>query len=260
MAGRGRTGVSTVIGMAIFLIIFAMAASYTFVWTQYFSEYGAAVKGQIEFNQLRNSEALEVNVFKNGTDTLLNVTNPTGNVIVVTQVWSNHTSITGEWGIPQFGYAIINATPIKVQDGKFKVVTSRGNVFSGAYAPPGSPMEGRWLVKWYNASGPIGVSYMDGLDINMRWYKGVTGMFGFNASTRVVALNETAIVLVKVPLVSSVELNITAANQSREKPNIMYISNLTVGKAYNIEVRMRTNDTVDMDLSITFIGLDFARD
>ncbi|MDH7555406.1 MAG: hypothetical protein QHG94_00500 [Candidatus Methanosuratincola sp.] len=260
MAIGGKRGVSTVIGMAIFLIIFAMAVSYTFVWTQYFSDYGAAVKGQIEFNQLRNSESLEVAVFKNGSDTLLNVTNPTGNVIVVTQVWSNHYNITGEWGIPPFGYATINATPIQGQNGEFKVVTSRGNVFSGAYAPPGSPMEGRWLIKWYNSTGPIGVGYLDELNINMRWYKGSTGMVGFNASTKFVALNQTAIVLVKVPLVSSVELNITAAGEEKVKPNIMYITNLTVGKTYDMEIRMRTYDTVDMDLSLIFIGMDFARD
>jgi len=259
MVHKGRKGVSTVIGMAIFLIIFAMAASYTFVWTQYFSDYGNAVKGQIEFVQLKGSETLEVAVIKNSSGTWLNVTNPTGNVIVVSQVWSNHNNITGEWGVPPFGYVMINASAIEGGD-SYKVVTMRGNVFSGRYSPPGSPMEGRWLLKWYNSTGEIGTSYLDDLNINMRWYKSYTGMIGFNASTKLVALNESALILVKAPLSDSVQLNVSIAGMELVKPSIVYVSNLTIGKTYDAEIRMITNDAVDMDLSITFIGLDFAKD
>ncbi|MEN3056481.1 MAG: hypothetical protein ABC542_02165 [Candidatus Methanosuratincola petrocarbonis] len=260
MAKRGRKGVSTVIGMAIFLIIFAMAVSYTFVWTQYFSDYGNAVKGQIEFAQQRGSERLEVAVIKNVSGTFLNVTNPTGNVIVVSQIWSGHNNITGEWGVPPFGYKMIDVSAIDGGE-EFKAVTTRGNLFSGKYSPPGSPMEGRWLLKWYNSTGDLGVSYLDDLNINMRWYKGVTGTIGFNATAKLVALNESAVVLIKLPAVEAgVELNITIAGQEKVKPSIIHISNLTVGKTYDVEIRMRTNDAVDMDLSLTFIGLDFAKD
>ncbi|MEN3035512.1 MAG: hypothetical protein ABC537_04330 [Candidatus Methanosuratincola sp.] len=259
MVNKGRKGVSTVIGMAIFLIIFAMAVSYTFVWTQYFSDYGNAVKGQIEFAQLKGSETLEVAVMKNSSGTWLNVTNPTGNVIVVSQVWSNHQNITGEWGVPPFGYVMIDVSAIEGGDG-FKVVTMRGNVFSGMYSPLGSPMEGRWLLKWYNSTGEIGVSYLDDLNINMRWYKGYTGTIGFNASAKLVAINESALILVKAPLAESVQLNITFAGQEYAKPSIVYVSDLTIGKTYDAEISMSTNDAVDMDLSITFIGLDFAKD
>jgi hypothetical protein len=38
------------------------------------------------------------------------------------------------------------------------------------------------------------------------------------------------------------------------------VSSLTIGETYDVEIRMRTNDAVDMDLSMTFIGLDFAKD
>jgi len=77
-----------------------------------------------------------------------------------------------------------------------------------------------------------------------------------------VALNKSALTLVKAPLVARVELNITIAGQenSEPKPSIVYVSDLTIGKTYDAEIRMITNDAVDMDLSITFIGLDFAKE
>ncbi|MEN3052136.1 MAG: hypothetical protein ABC596_10045, partial [Candidatus Methanosuratincola petrocarbonis] len=164
-----RKGVSTVIGMAIFLIIFAMAASYTFIWTQYFADYSSAVKAQIESEQLRGSERLGVEVNVNGSSYWLNVSNPTAQVAVVTQVWSNHQYQTGEWGIPAFGWTRINVTPaISNPDGNFKVVTLRGNIFEGTYSPPGTEVAGRWRLVWYNGSGVFGTSYMGSL--NLRWY------------------------------------------------------------------------------------------
>ncbi len=257
-----RKGVSTVIGMAIFLIIFAMAASYTFIWTQYFADYSSAVKAQIESEQLRGSERLVVEVNVNGSSYWLNVSNPTAQVAVVTQVWSNHQYQTGEWGIPAFGWTRINVTPaISNPDGNFKVVTLRGNIFEGTYSPPGTEVAGRWRLVWYNGSGVFGTSYMGSL--NLRWYKevgSITGATGFNASAKVVALNETAYILIKAPLAESVQVNVSVNGEERTKAPIVVITGLIPWKAYELNVSVWTENLVDMDLSVSLIGLDFARD
>ncbi|MEN3053443.1 MAG: hypothetical protein ABC606_06470 [Candidatus Methanosuratincola petrocarbonis] len=260
-AGR-RKGVSTVIGMAIFLIIFAMAASYTFIWTQYFADYGIAVRYQIEAERLRSSERLAVEVNMNGSSYWLNVSNPTAQVAVVTQVWSNHQNQTGEWGIPAFGWTRINiSSSISNPDGNFRVVTLRGNVFEGSYSPPGTDFAGRWSVVWYNESGILGWSSMDTL--NMRWYKdlgSVTNAIGFNASARVVALNETAYILIKAPLAESVQVNISINGEERTKTPIMVVTGLIPWKTYQLNVTVWTENLVDMDLSVSLIGLDIARE
>ncbi|MEN3016973.1 MAG: hypothetical protein ABC585_04300 [Candidatus Methanosuratincola petrocarbonis] len=258
-----RKGVSTVIGMAIFLIIFAMAASYTFIWTQYFADYSSAVKAQIESEQLRGSERLVVEVNVNGSSYWLNVSNPTAQVAVVTQVWSNHSYQTGEWGVPAFGWSRINITSISNPDGNFKVVTLRGNVFPGTYTPPGTAVAGRWAVNWYNSSGPLGTSYLENLNLNFRWYKDVvnsTGAIGFNASAKVVALNDTAYILMKAPLADSVQVNVSINGETRTKGPVITIKDLTPWNTYQLNVTLWTANQVDMDLSVSFIGLDFAKE
>lgn len=258
-----RKGVSTVIGMAIFLIIFAMAASYTFIWTQYFADYSSAVKAQIESEQLRSSERLVVDVKMEGGSYWLNVSNPTAQVAVVTQVWSNHQYQTGEWGIPAFGWSRINITSISNPDGNFKVVTLRGNIFEGTYSPPGTEVAGRWSLVWYNSSGTLGSSYVDTLSLNFRWYKemvNVTGPIGFNASTKVVALDNTAYILMKAPLAESVKVNASINGQLGTKAPVMVVTNLTQWNTYLLNVSVWTENLVDMDLSVSFIGLDFAKE
>ncbi|MEN3062581.1 MAG: hypothetical protein ABC595_05815 [Candidatus Methanosuratincola petrocarbonis] len=257
-----RKGVSTVIGMAIFLIIFAMAASYTFIWTQYFADYSSAVKTQIESQQLRSAERLIVEVYNGSSGYWLNVSNPTAQVAVVTQVWSNHSYQTGEWGIPAFGWSRINITPaISNPDGNFKVVTLRGNVFAGTYTPLGGAMEGRWNLIWYNDTGVIGKSYIDNLNINMRWHR-MDSPIGFNASTRVKALDSEAFVLVKFPISSNATLKISTGSGEPQELGVgvnQIIIPEDVTQPFDLNIYVWV-EGVEMDMAITFIGLDFATD
>ncbi len=102
-------------------------------------------------------------------------------------------------------------------------------------------------------------SCLDELNINMRRYKSVTRTTGFNATAKLVVLMESTVVLIKLPLVLGVELNITIAGQEKEKPSIVYL-NLMAGETHDAGIRLRTNDAEDMNLPLTFRGLDFAKD
>jgi len=261
---NSRKGVSTVIGMAIFLVIFAMSASYTLIWTQHFSDYSNAVKGQLEFEQLRSSERLTVEVFKDDSGYWLKVSNPTGQVVVVTQVWSNHKYQTGEWGIPPFGSARIDVS-MSGHDDNFKLVTSRGNVFSGSYVPVGGPRPGWWSVEWYNISTPLGSSAWYNLDINLHWYRYTNTYLGFNATSKLRVVNETPRVVIKEDLLPSVNLTIMVNDEIKKlgdwKEAIYNITNVIEGETYEFTILLNTTGyDDDFDLSIAFIGLDFAGD
>jgi hypothetical protein len=138
-----RKGVSTVVGMTIFLLLFTIAVAYVFIWTQSSGLYIDSVKKQVDFERSRLSEKLIVTALNN-TNVL--VENPTAEVIVVTQVWSAHNmTFEGSKGISPFGSLIIpNNTGWLGGDGNFTVVTSRGNIFSAKFQSPLG-----WEVTWH---------------------------------------------------------------------------------------------------------------
>jgi hypothetical protein len=157
VANRRRKGVSTIIGITIFLLIFAIAVSYTFAWTQNTGNYLQTVNQQVDLDRLKIGENLIVSAINT---TALTVTNPTGNVIVVDQIWSGGQPVwSGQQGISD-NYGnwtfITNATS---GNGQFMVVTLRGNIFSGGLQSQlATATQRAWQVNWYynnNASSPI---------------------------------------------------------------------------------------------------------
>jgi len=220
--GASRKGVSTVVGMTIFLLMFAIAVAYVFMWSQNSGIYIDTVKKQVDFERSRLTENLIVTA-ENMTTVL--VENPTAGVIVVTQVWS-HNNMTwgpGELGIPPFSNVEIVGDTGWVGDGNFTVVTYRGNIFSGGIMVQIEESTSRsWEVTWYwndtmnqsahaamtwsqmNSSQQIGVTYWYDLNINYKWdylnnpvlakvynMTDVT-MLGFVAKTTLIKLSDSA--------------------------------------------------------------------
>lgn len=207
-----RKGVSTVIGAAIFLLIFTLAVSAVFVWTQSYANYVEAAREESAFVVEKNMEELML-MFLNSSGKLAVIArNPTPMTIIVTQVWSNHSVQTGEWIIPAKSRVTISTTLDYKGMILSKVVTSRGNVFSGTQTigegEVGGELSeedimeaGRWYVQWYNLSArqvfdtKLGNSYWQSLSITFSWGAaendpifGPYTQVGFNATTRVVAL------------------------------------------------------------------------
>lgn len=250
-------GVSTVIGMAIFLTIFALAASYTFVWSQQLADYGSAAKRQLEMQQQRSAESLIVEVVESQQGVLyLDLINPTDQVVIVTQVWSAHKCQEGEWGIPPFSRGSINITISNPGDA-FKVVTLRGNVFSAEKQVSVQ----RWKVTWYNATGTIGQSYWNNLDISVKWI-GDLGSLGFNATTSVVTLGSDLPVLVRktqgIPItikLGNLEYNITQSAADFFK---FKISPSDINSVQTLTVYLPPTNQ-DVEVFIHFFNLDFAR-
>ncbi|MEM3366389.1 MAG: hypothetical protein QXM93_08230 [Candidatus Methanomethyliaceae archaeon] len=198
--------VGTIIGATIFLGIFLVSVSLLLFWMQSYANYAGAVLKETGFEVERAREEL-VLTFLNSTAKLKVIArNPTPYTIIITQVWSNHSFQTGEWVVPAKGSAEINTTLDYVGMALCKVVTSRGNIFSGPQTI-GEDLEeymieaGRWYVQWYNLSArhvfdmKLGESYWQSLSIAFQWgstqndpiFGGYTKV-GFNATTRVVAL------------------------------------------------------------------------
>ncbi|MBC7113170.1 MAG: hypothetical protein H5T34_04020 [Candidatus Methanomethyliales bacterium] len=207
-----RKGVSTVIGAAIFILIFTLAVSAMMVWTQSFVNYVESAREEAAFQIEKNMEELMLTFINSSGKLAVIVRNPTPQTIIVTQVWSNHSVQTGEWVVPAKSRVSIN-TALDYAGMTFsKVVTSRGNVFSGVQTIGGGEEggelteeeiieAGRWFVQWYNLSArrvfdtKLGESYWESLSITFAWGAaaidpifGPYTQVGFNATTRVVAL------------------------------------------------------------------------
>jgi hypothetical protein len=142
-ARSGRRGVSTIIGITIFLLIFAIAVSYTFAWNQQVGNYLNAVKTQVDLNQQQASEKLIVSPYN---DTFLTIYNPTVNTIVVREIRTGGQDVWNvSQGIPP--YSSWSPPNIASGNGNFEVVTVRGNIFSGSAST--TPSSQVWQVSWY---------------------------------------------------------------------------------------------------------------
>jgi len=215
---RGRRrGVSTVIGAVIFLLIFAVAMTAMLAWAQSYASYVDVVREDQEFQNLRMMEELSLSFLNSSGKLLVEAGNPTPRMIIITQVWSNHTVQTGEWAVPAKTRVPINTDLSYAGMTASKVVTSRGNLFSGAQSTTGEDgiggtglsiidiiEAGRWYVQWYNLSSrrvfdmKLGESYWETTSLTFQWGAAsndpVFGPYtkvGFNATTRLVALNTT---------------------------------------------------------------------
>ncbi|MGC8936739.1 MAG: hypothetical protein ACP5KV_05175 [Candidatus Methanomethylicaceae archaeon] len=208
-----RKGVATVVGAAIFLLIFTLAVSAVFLLTQSYVSYVEAAREEVAFIVEKNMEELGLTFLNSSGRLTVIARNPTPQTIIVTQVWSNHSVQTGEWTVPAKSRVLINTTLDYAGMILSKVVTSRGNIFSGAQTTGGGeggtglPAEddiieaGMWYVQWYNLSAKrefdtkLGESYWQSLSITFSWGAaandpifGPYTKVGFNATTRVVAL------------------------------------------------------------------------
>lgn len=234
--GASRKGVSTVVGMTIFLLLFAIAVAYVFMWSQNSGIYIDTVKKQVDFERSRLTENLIVTA-KNLTTVL--VQNPTAGVIVVTQVWSNNNMTwgPGQIGVSPFGSIEIVGNTGWEGDGNFTVVTYRGNIFSGGLMTQLEISTRRsWEVTWYwndtmdpglhgamiwtemNQSQKVGITYWYDLNIDYEWdylnnpvlekvYNMTDGtMLGFVATTSIIKLTDSA---------SSAWINYYISNTSR---------------------------------------------
>jgi hypothetical protein len=207
----GNRGISTIIGIVIFFLIFMLAVSSTFVWTDSTSKYLQSAKAELEEERLRASENL-MYVVSNDTHILL--INPTSMLVVVNQIWDNehHQVWNGSIIVPAFDQICMNLT--NTTGHSYKIISARGNIFDQqylAYASNTSQQSnvtyiggGGWNISWfayYNVSTPgivtLGNSTHSSLDLSFDL--GGSSTFGglsytragFNATTRVTALSNT---------------------------------------------------------------------
>lgn len=128
---KGRKGVSTTIGMAMFMLIFALTVSNLFVFSQRFVNYIETAKTELDFQNQRAQEYLIVIPTGSDTSASIQIINPTSQLILVTQIWSKNQVLQDQMVIPAFGKQVIAFNAPLTNDGNFTVVTSRGNAFAG---------------------------------------------------------------------------------------------------------------------------------
>lgn len=170
-----KKGVSTIIGITIFLLIFAIAVSYTFAWNQQVGNYLSAVGSQVNLDQQRVGEKLTVSPIN---ATALTVYNPTVNVIVVDQIRTGGQAVwDGLQAISPYGNWTF-ATNNTIGNGNFIVITFRGNVFSGGIVSElATSTQRTWQVNWYwNNSNPPATPSLLGSNI----YAGQTYWYDLN--------------------------------------------------------------------------------
>lgn len=128
---KGRKGVSTTIGMAMFMLIFALTVSNLFVFSQRFVNYIETAKTELDFQNQRAQEYLIVIPTGSDTSASIQIINPTSQLILVTQIWSKNQVLQDQMVIPAFGKQVIAFNAPLTNDGNFTVITSRGNAFAG---------------------------------------------------------------------------------------------------------------------------------
>lgn len=208
---NSRKGVSTVVGMTIFVLIFALVASYSFLWSNELVGYIENVKIEMREQHIRSQELLVVTPIN---ESAVRVHNPTSEVVVVTQIWSGHAPLwLGQQGVAPYSNFTFPDFGLSQADGTFRVYTLRGNVFSGSYVDLMGEIKKRaWEVSWYwnttaedgfdnppsamAQSTKVGVGYFYELNFDWSWnddsavvsdyYLNSTNTIGFVAKAKII--------------------------------------------------------------------------
>jgi hypothetical protein len=145
---RGKKGIGSLVGMAIFLLLFSMAVSYVYLWSQNTVQHVTTFKEQSALDDAKLRENLLITPINSKA---LNITNPTTQTIVVSQIWSNHSLIwSGNLAIAPFSSNLFS-NPSSPANGAFEVVTTLGNIFNGGLTQQFSAATLRtWQVTVFN--------------------------------------------------------------------------------------------------------------
>ncbi len=176
--GRSRKGISTVVGMAIFFLIFALGVASVWAWQQTLTEYTEVGDQQIGLDMLRIAERLEVNVINM---TALTLENPSDQPVQVRGVISNDTILwLGTCEVLPFSSVILRVAP--GGDGTFMIVTMRGNIYSAGLQDQLLAVgKGAWHVTFRNSStapavpldwlssNVVGETYWYNTNLNWKW-------------------------------------------------------------------------------------------
>jgi hypothetical protein len=176
--GGSKKGISTVVGMAIFFLIFALGVASVWAWQQTLTDYTEVGDQQIGLDMLRIEERLEVNVINM---TALSLENPSDQPVQVRGVVSNNTILwSGTREVPPFSSTILRVAP--GGDGTFVIVTMRGNIYAtGLEEQELAVGKGAWHVTFRNSStvpatpldwlssNVMGETYWYNTNLNWKW-------------------------------------------------------------------------------------------
>lgn len=124
--GRSRKGISTIVGMAIFFMLFALALTTVYSWQMMLAEYSEVQAQQLSLDRLRVSERLDVDIINS---TALLLTNPSSQTVRVLHVLSGNQPVwDGSFDVMPFSSSVLYLS--KPGGDIYRVVTLRGNVFS----------------------------------------------------------------------------------------------------------------------------------
>lgn len=281
---RKDKGVSSLIGITLFIIFFTFALIYVFSWTQSNSNYANDIKAEIDFQQQRSGEILQVIATTPASNqtTIINIINPTAHLIVISQVWnSSHSFLNLNMSIPPFSNHNLLAVPSN--DGQIKVVTYKGNIFystlqSAQSTPSNITKSGHWNVNFWvastgNTSISVGNAIWYELSFNRVYGKAVTWgaqadnqTFGFIATTDVKLTNNANNINVTVSLVSPYEtansLTISLNNTSHTFANsgFFQFNNTYSNSSYLMSINFVNTafSNYPQTIAVTIEGADFA--
>lgn len=253
---RSRKGVSTVVGMTIFLLMFAIAVAYIFAWSQNSGAYIDTVKHQVDFEMSRLTENLEVTAINY---TSVFVENPTTNVIVVTQLWTNNTlTWSGNKGISPLGNWTFTGN--QTGDGNYKVVTYRGNIFSGGLESQLNLATRRsWEVSWYWNGNMSQINHTAMLPIDMRSYQKIGTTYWYDLSLAYDWNYLSNPVIEKVyNMTDGVMLGFVAKTTLIKLSNSSYNAtiNYYISNATRIAIGVAPGSGESVPLSWTYVGWD----
>jgi hypothetical protein len=282
-------GISSLIGITLFIIIFTVAMIYIFAWTQSTSSYADVVKNEIDYEQQRAAEMLQVlTIDQSAGQSTINMINPTSHLIVVRQVWSSsHSQVwNGNVSIQPFSNYVLSSLPSI--DGNFKVITLRGNIFYSTFqinegVSTTINQTGHWDVEFWvgatNSSIPIIVGNSTWYELSFsRVYGRSVGWgaqsynqtFGFWASTHIKPSNGSNNINISVSLISPGEsansMTILLANSSGSYLIANFTSsnfaqfNVNPNSKYYIQINYMNYalSPLPQTITVTIVGADFA--
>jgi len=276
LAGRRDKGISSLIGIIFFLLIFTLALTYVFFWSQNTSNYADTVQTNINYQQQRAAEMLQVTTTSQGLGlSTINVTNPTPNVIIITQVWNSSHAMVWSGSDPIASFAYIILPSLVSSDGNLEVITSNGNVFYSTLQTP----SGYWDVSFWAANQNniilLGNTTWTELSFSRVYGNATTWgnqsyqTFGFNATTYIQPTINTTAITIYIGLISPNQsannATILLENSTYAYPTYYYngspalFPNVNPSSRYFLQINYVDNATTvyPQTITVTIVGADF---
>jgi hypothetical protein len=242
--GGSRKGISTVVAIAIFFMLFALALTTVFTWQNMLIEYSEVSAQQLSLDNLKVGEKLDVQIIDS---TALLLTNPSEQTVRVLHVLSDNALVwNGSFDVGPFASAILRHST--AGGSTYRVVTMRGNIFSAGLDEQRAALSDQaWHVTflmndttssfstpydWSNST-VVGETYWYNTNLNWEWNytSKVFGNLTYSAGTCIGFVATAKLVIVNESYNATINFLIDTGDSNFDRSKIAFIIDGNMSKS-----------------------------